>query len=541
MKLIDGLIINIDLNSKVTYDRYECGLDYLNFPPCKSFTDAGVRSRHISFNNSIAIPLIFELINFDWKNEIITKNIEIGVIKNYCFFEIRVKNEPDAFISIDGSNNGNYSFFQYQTPYYSSQCENFNMSVGLKLKNILFIDWNFDQIISLESTNYYYNGKKISVYFQSIIVESIRNVFLSSYSYSNDLIIDSCIFSNWNRKVNSFYIILTNSLILNNTTFKNIISDFPLYYTMSSNHTITNCLFNNITIYNGSPFLNTISSGLSMDNITITNCVFSVFIRNNIQSVYNGYETIYLNNINLIRNNLFKSFKVIFIPEYTSFLNFVYDNIDNEKVVLDIILNNFSFIDNINDRENLSYSYNFLNTRFVRNINFTNIPIPNIFTTSLSSINAFININNGTSFQSKIILKGSNNIIYYQNNKQNISNSFYNNIKNNCFNCTVYPILKNNFNITNDNYNQDDSNNILKNNENQKFKKILILPIVLGSIIIILSIGFVILIKKKKINNIFKKEIGVGENGGNGNIEMGDINQTINNELATNENIGTPS
>ncbi|KAN0019143.1 hypothetical protein ACTFIU_002345 [Dictyostelium citrinum] len=541
MKLIDGLIINIDLNSNITYDRNECGLDYLNFPPCKSFTDAGVRSRYISFNNSIAIPLTFELINFDWKNQIITNNIEIGVIKNYCFFEIRVKNEPDAFISIDGSNNGNYSFFQYQTPYYSSQCENFNMTVGLKLKNIKFVDWNFDQIISLETTNYYYNGKIISVYFQSIIVESIRNAFISSDSYSNGLIIDSCIFSNWNRKVNSFYILLTNSLILNNTTFKNIISDFPLYYTMSSNHTNTNCLFNNITIYNGSPFLNTISSGLSMDNITITNCVFSVFIRNNIQSVYDGYETIYLNNINLIRNNLFKSFKVIFIPEYTSFLNFVYDNIDNENVVLDIILNNFSFIDNINDRENLSYSYNFLNTRFVRNINFTNIQIPNIFTTSLSSINSFINIDNGTSFQSKIILKGSNNIIYYQNNKQTISNSFYNNINNNCFNCTVYPILKNNFNNTNDNYNQDDSNYILKNNKNQTFKKILILPIVLGSIIIILSIGFVILIKTKKIYNIFQKENGVGENGGNGNVEMGDLNQTINNELATNENIGIPS
>lgn len=547
IKLIKGLTITIDLNSNITYNQYSCGLDYLNFPPCKSFTDAGVRSRYISFNESIPISLVFELINFDWKNDIITNNIEIGEIRKYCFFEIRVKDEPNAIISIDGSNYGNYSFFEYQTPYFPSQCENFNNIIGLKLKNIKFIDWNYDQIISLKTTNFYY-PKPILVYFQSIIVESIRNVIFSSVSYSNGLLIDSCTFSNINRKVNSHNIFSGNSMIITNSTFKNIVSKFSLYYTVNSSHTITNCVFNNITIYNGAPFINTLSSGLLIDNITISNSNFSVLIRNTIQTIYNGFGTISLNNIKFIKNNLFKSFQVFTIPEHTSFLNFVYDNIDYEIVTLDIILNNIIFIDNINYKENLPFSFNFLKTRFARNINFTNTQIPKIFTSSVYSMNAFINVNNGSSFQSKIILKGSNNIINYQNYQENITNSFYNNINNNCFNCTVYPILKNNINNsnnTNENYNQTDSNNFenINNNDkynNQNFKKIFILPIVLGSIIIILIIGFVTLLKTKKIK-FFKKENGAGEKGGKSNIEMGEIGQVNNNELATNENIGIPS
>ncbi|KAM9975151.1 hypothetical protein ACTFIW_008629 [Dictyostelium discoideum] len=545
IKLIKGLTITIDLNSNINYNQYSCGLDYLNFPPCKSFTDAGVRSRFISFNESVPISLVFELINFDWRNEIITKNIEIGEIRKYCFFEIRVKDEPNAIISIDGSNNGNYSFFEYQTPYFPSQCENFNSIIGLKLKNIKFIDWNYDQIISLKTTNFYY-PKPILVYFQSIIVESIRNVIFSSVSYSNGLLIDSCTFSNLNRIVNSHNIFSGNSMIITNSTFKNIVSKFSLYYTVYYNHTITNCVFNNITIYSGAPFINTLSSGLLIDNITISNSNFSVLIRNTIQSIYINFETISLNNIKFIRNNLFKSFQVFLIPELTSFFNFEYDNIDNEIVTLDIIFNNISFIDNINYKENLPFSYNFLRTRFARNINFTNTQIPKIFTSSVYSMNAFINVNNGSSFQSKIILKGSNNIINYQNYQENITNSFYNNINDNCFNCTVYPILKNNIdnsNNTNENYNQTDSNNFGSNNNNdnnQKFKKILILPIVLGSIIIILFIGLVTLLKTKKIK-FFKKENGAGEKGGKSNIEMGEIGQINNNELATNENIGIPS
>ncbi|KAM9995026.1 hypothetical protein ACTFIY_001196 [Dictyostelium cf. discoideum] len=545
IKLIKGLTITIDLNSNVTYNQVSCGLDYLNFPPCKSFADAGIRSRYISFNESMPISLVFELINFDWRNKIITKNIEIGEIRNYCFFEIRVKDEPNAIISIDGSDYGNYSFFEYQTPYFASQCENFNNTIGLKLRNIKFIDWNYNQIISLKTTKYYY-PKPILVYFQSIFVESIRNEIFSSGSYSNHLLIDSCTFSNLNRKVKSHNIFSGNSMIITNSTFKNILSNFSLYNTMNNNHTITNCIFNNITIYNGAPFINTLSSGLLIDNITISNSIFSVLIRNTIQSIFIGFGEISLNNIKFIRNNLFKSFQVFLIPEHTSFLNFVYDNIDDEIVNLDIILNNISFIDNINFRENLPFSFNFLKTRFVRNINFTNTLIPKIFTNSVYSMNAFINVNNGSSFQSKIILKGSNNIINYQNYQENITNSFYNNINNNCFNCTVYPILKNNINNsnnTNENFNQTDSNNFENNNDsdnNQNFKKILILPIVLGSIIVIVIIGFVILLKTKKIK-FFKKENGTGEKGGKSNIEMGDIGQINNNELATNENIGIPS
>ncbi|KAM9952851.1 hypothetical protein ACTFIR_007907 [Dictyostelium discoideum] len=123
------------LSNRNYYKNYECGgsIEFFKnhnefvqnksiiYPPCKSFNDANHRSKQLFKNNNNnwnkstkqrKISLIFLIDkNYNWNNDIIyILENEVLFIEYYCYFEIQVENQPDAILTIDGSNSTNLFF-----------------------------------------------------------------------------------------------------------------------------------------------------------------------------------------------------------------------------------------------------------------------------------------------------------------------------------------------------------------------------------------------------------------------------------------------
>ncbi|KAK5582991.1 hypothetical protein RB653_004581 [Dictyostelium firmibasis] len=475
------IIISIDFNSNINYSNNECGGSIkiilknnssnsnnnnnntnkliqdtsITYPPCKSFNDAYKRSKEL-FNNKLLklknTSLIFLISkNFNWREETIKiTNGEVINIQYYCYFEIKVDNDPNAILTIDGSNT-NYNFLNF-TDYSSGiiTCDQEEeeeeeeeeegekegekegivkqsydyKQIRINLYNIKFINWKkclaIQNFISKLFKSEDFKKKKTTISKISNIITYNTSIFLDSWPKTENApiknIINNCSFYENYMKTYSVFIDSENEIELSNSSFNNMILMGWFIINEGLEFKINNINFKNITIENNN-FIDIDTSNIEFDGINVENCSFSNFFYN-INDKYNANQTI-IKNVNFKNNKIINGLRSNIFS-----LNSKIDN--TNKTDDDEFLINLENIKIESNNEFINNSYiDFILVNKMNVINLKNISIPEkegLFFSSISSQNLKINIdsNSYSLFNSKVLAEGENINIYvdvYKSNK----------------------------------------------------------------------------------------------------------------------------
>ncbi|EGC35620.1 hypothetical protein DICPUDRAFT_78715 [Dictyostelium purpureum] len=267
----------IDFSSKIEYENGECGgsVDINNanttYPPCKSFEDAGIRSRQAFQVNSELIVDSLEIIiqNIDKESPPsiqITKTF--GDFSRYCTFQILFEDtsihDSNIFITIDGSLISDKTrFFRY----FSFQ-DNYNYTIGFIYTTNSQIEISGTVFEDISTKN-----SKFPLYFlfsSSLLITdtTFRNNQFQSLAYSNT-------YSFQLKKVSFLNNSFSDSILfLPPKTSQSIIPSLISGCTFNANSFINNNETNlkNLFLYVSEkydPFFNVIFENLSFSNNTI--------------------------------------------------------------------------------------------------------------------------------------------------------------------------------------------------------------------------------------------------------------------------------
>ncbi|KAN0008751.1 hypothetical protein ACTFIU_009480 [Dictyostelium citrinum] len=617
------IILYIDFSSTKNYTNSECGgsIDIIeidgkfyqqqpnningnsssssniNYPPCKSTSDAGNRARQF-INKTIGNPyknvsLIIEFQNLNWNNTAIFFSTGFGTISSFCFFDIRVYNEPDAIITFDATNSIR-PLFEYQT-FTKDQGLCDSTLPRMKLKNLIFI--NFKNTLCLYISNL---KQAIDQPLPVVQFSSIKTINSNLFIIANgsdgiistpiEVIIDNCTFSDSiNLKSQKYPMIWNwyNKITINNCIFNNFDNIYPIIISNYNENTIIkNTIFKNIRIISDNiALINNYNTIDFYDKITIDSCKiygFSVLVNRNYDGIVHKLNNILFNNSNIIYST--NKPEINYSPGIFTFIgNYGNNYIDYKS--FGIYFNNITIESNnvISQSKPLMYvvnmSYiNFSNFNILpTNYNFSSPPSSvSIFQTSivtdLTPISISLDENSISLFTNSVQFCKSilNSIIKIQLNKfqkqlPKLSEQY---IKQPCNLCTInYLILDENNNsssgnssssINSDSSDSDstnsvginsDSNNSSNNsnhsesngnsgenkNDNDRFNLIFLIPIIIGITIIVGLFISIFFIKKKKrlINEKASNEGEIGKGTLEKNIYV--VGEIVLQELAVSE------
>ncbi|KAN0029257.1 hypothetical protein ACTFIV_011140 [Dictyostelium citrinum] len=583
------LILFIDFTSNQNYSKNECGgsIDVIEingtfyqnnnnnntiYPPCRSTSDAGNRARQFISNTSSNpyrnTSLIIYFQNFDWRGLNIVKVSGFGLISSFCFFDIRVYNEPNAIITFNGENIAN-PIFQYQLFSNGDDlCDDDDLiKPRIQLKNIRFKNFLNTKCFIIINANI--NIEKPSPIIELSSITTINsNIFIelgSSVQVKTPLIvkIKDCIFSdsiNLKTEKGRFILNWYNKVTIDNCIFNNFINNDPIITSNFESTFIENSIFSNIKMSPNIAIINLYGGIIKYNNITIDNCQlysFLVFF-----TKINGNYNHQLNNIIFKNNNILFSTTKPTISYSIGFITFLGNYITGNGIdTNDVFFNNITFEPNniIFTTKILLYLVN------MTSIHFSNFKISSpsqnfqtIIFSDITPIKVLVDNSSISLFTNSLgfCYSDYNSSITIQLNKQQkqlpkLSESY---LKEPCKLCTINYILLDDFENNNNsssnsnsdggnnnssgssielseshnnnsNSSSDEFNNIENDNKDNgtSFKTILLIPIVIVPLVVILGavISISFFIKKKKI---FKKEKGSdeGENG------VGDFEKNIN-------------
>ncbi|KAN0009865.1 hypothetical protein ACTFIU_007175 [Dictyostelium citrinum] len=586
------LILFIDFTSNQTYSNNECGgsidvieingIFYQNnnnnnnnntiYPPCRSTSDAGIRARQFISNTSSNpyrnTSLIIYFQNFDWRGLDIVNVSGFGIISSFCFFDIRVYNEPNAIINFNGENTVN-PIFQYQIFAHGDDLCDDITKPRIQLKNIRFKNFLNTKCLIIINTNI--NIEKPSPTIELSSITTINsNIFIelgSSVQVKTPLIvkIKDCTFSdsiNLKTQKGRFILNWYNKVTIDNCIFNNFINNDPIITSNYESTFIENSRFTNVKMSPNVAIINLYGGIIKYNNLTIDNCQlysFLVFF-----TKINGNYIHQLNNIIFKNNNiLFSTTKptISYSFGFITFLgNYYITGNGNGIDTNDVFFNNITFEPNniIFTTKVLLYVVNMTSIHFSNfNISSPSQNFQTIIVTDITPIKVLVDNSSISLFTNSLEFCESdyNSSITIQLNKQQkqlpkLSESY---LKEPCKLCNINYILLEDFennnsssqggnNSSNNNNNSsstelseshnnnssssgDEFNNIESDNKDNgaSFKTILLIPIVIVPFVVILGavISISFFIKKKKI---FKKEKGSdeGENG------VGDFEKNIN-------------
>ncbi|KAN0052825.1 hypothetical protein ACTA71_006932 [Dictyostelium dimigraforme] len=521
------LTIEIDYKSTVGYLNYECGGTHdvmqdgngilvpnntIKFPPCRNISDAGYRSRQFYYRDTIynnaSIQLIF-VNDFDWENTIINSGIRFGDLRYYCGFEIIVKDQPNAIISIDGTNSNGYRLIDYYGYEYGDPICDANYPTYIKLRNLNFINWKRTIVTRFTPLETTFQAPIVYIDFTSITT-SFTNILMVSNPYLStslfNITFNNCNFSNIYANSLTTLLYSVSPMTINNCIFKNVNLNFPLVVSENGGCNISDVYFQNVTLTNNAPIISSHNYQTNLNNIIIDGCTISPFwtftFTNKYQSSNNK-----INNIHFKNNQFLTSLLISSYSKYNSLFNLALEIEKSSNIIIKVDFTNITFYSNIN----LS-NKDFLFTYSIDQIKFSNINVPNIFSTSISSNNLTIYIDNTTKFNSDYFIKGSNNIINFDKKKSDFNDQYLNYIENNqlCLNCSFYYFHQIITNSSSDGFLNIDN----ENGHNGIFNKILLAPIIIISIIIIISLISGVIFRKK-IKTYFKKKKSQNNNNEN--------------------------
>ncbi|KAM9970656.1 hypothetical protein ACTFIR_002520 [Dictyostelium discoideum] len=505
--------IVMDFSSNLVYENYQCGGDLyiddftfnvyqnLTLPPCKSFSDIGKRLENFQIKNTyINMSLLVLVYNYD-SNMIIENNTTIGRIYSFCNVEIiniDPKNNETVIITIDGSNSGGYSFINFQNSLYSTSCEN-NL-IGLKLNNLKFINWNNEiiEFYSFLSNWNYVQGENSQLLFNNITIVN-SNSFLNCFgTFNTTVVIDNCHFSNIYSSRLGFVLVPDGIITFNNCIFQN--GDLNKSYLIDyggGNIILNNCKFLNITMSNN-PLLFLSATKTLFKNVIVEKCNLDPYFlilkttRKMEQFKFNQNFQDLIFNENYIKSSSneatslikYKQFDQTITNETFGNINIVFNNLqftNSNKIEIDNGLLTISF--------NFSNDIKFINSKIISN------QLNNLINTNFSKIeinNTILSIGDLNYKNSKYII-GLNNTILL--NYDNIFNKedLVRNIKNGCNNCTI--VLTDIMN----------SKNQQLTKENDGFKKLNIIPIVLVPSIVLIIILVLIIFRNNLKKRLFNK------------------------------------
>ncbi|KAN0023798.1 hypothetical protein ACTFIV_008185 [Dictyostelium citrinum] len=531
------LVLKLDFSSNIYYENYQCGGDlyvddikfevYQNstLPPCKTFSDIGERLSDFQINNNyINMSLLIVVYNYN-NNSIYSKNNSaIGTIRSFCNVEIIINPNNSSnykeIITIDGSNS-NSPFIAFQNTLYTTTCE--NNYIGLKLKNLKFINWNYYPIIeySVTLSNWKYRESENSWLFFNYITVINSSSFFNCFGNINTTIsIKNCNFSNINSSRNSFILIYEGRTTINNCIFQNsfLNTSFLIDYG-GDNIVLNDCKFINITMSYYSLLFFSATNTL-LKNINVEKCnlndLFLKLKTTREMNQFNFNQTF----IELLFNDNY--FSNPSLNEAKSLINYIQFDQDftNETIgEINITFNNFQ-ITNSNKIDNginlLTISFNFSNHINIINSTINSNQFNNLINTNYSIIEInntiFLNVGGGnggdSSYENSKLIIGLNNTILINDNILN-SDDLIRNIKNGCTNCTIIINTK------------------LKNDDNYDFKKFDIIPTVLVPSIVLL-VFIILLIFRNNLKKIFKKNNNKNNNNNiNNNRDLGATTDVI--------------
>ncbi|KAK5583067.1 hypothetical protein RB653_004657 [Dictyostelium firmibasis] len=579
----------IDFNSRINYNASECGgsidvdtfsLDYFfqnnskQFPPCQSFEDVGDRIRQFSLKSFQNVSLFLNIKPYDWKNQVIVVSSAIGKIPSFCHFSISMigksYNDNSYYITIEGRSEFiGYNFTNDMICYnnynsndndinYSST--NYNLSPPpplssssqillprMIINNIKFIKWGYP-IILIYQNNEISTKPSITIEFNNIITDS-SNVFLVSavgnrYQPIN-FVIRNSIFSNISNNNHTTLIWVLDNVWIDNCKFNNISISMPIVVKMDGILSISNSDFNYVSIINQDSLLYNQNQYIELNNINVNDSSFSSFLYQRYTPIVNSpIESQTIKNIN--KTNIIKNVKFIkniltkpiptphgVISNYITGL-FVIDG-DVDSVPTNKSINNIhvefsnvsieSFNQIDDNSKNLLETYNIHTLKILNNIKITQ---PNqlkvlIFTndTIIDINNTFNNNNNNNNILTilEIFCKGNNNLINIEiNDVGGESSDINNNLRKYCTNCNLNYIIVPNSKEKNDGGGNSDD-----------FRKILIIPIVLGGMVFLSLLIGIIIFRKRVAKRFGKSDYYDSNNYINNNISYNNNNNINNN------------
>ncbi|EGC38351.1 hypothetical protein DICPUDRAFT_76069 [Dictyostelium purpureum] len=522
------VLINIDYSSIIIYENYECGgtIYFYNgvannsvvYPPCRSFKDAGIRSRQFQskygsmYSNT---SLVFLLNNYD-SSFTIKEDVSIGEIKFYCYTEIRVKENPESIISIDGST-ANSPFITYSNEK-SEKCY-FYQKVRLRIKNIVFSNW----LVSNKEIFYINNYcdqtiNSAAIEFSQLKTDNIYSFINSGQVCQNKLniFISNCDFvNNKNEDLKLYFIKNKDNMVISKSRFENIKTK-SFIIDNSYRTTLDDCYFNNINLEALMPLFYSRDGVITMKNILIENSLMVFLFLHEFDNDNDYYQIIsnftikqssILENLEYLKTDIGYDFKHgMFIFESTvpqSFKrNFTLD-IDNLNILSD---------NKIPIQKSIFFSHN---------NGISTIKLKNSFISDnvylLSQLNGVtIDLVNNNSINSGLLSIGRDNKILLPENITQEKSFFTNKIKYLCEECDISFIKGTGDKIdTEKNDSNSNSNSSLEKEKKKNisdsipagdFKKknlllLVLLPVLLGSVLIVSAVVFIVIIKIKKHNN----------------------------------------
>ncbi|KAM9965494.1 hypothetical protein ACTFIW_005310 [Dictyostelium discoideum] len=487
----------------------ECGgsinifdLDTKIYPPCKTFYDAGERSRqlfeNISHINQVSLVLL--ILNIDPNKTSPTINLvgekTFGDLKNYCSFNIdfqdingnkikesEIKKKP--LLIIDGKSVSR-SFIKYVGFENNILCNKKLISIN----NLLFKDWGSTLVFSNSLLNKLYHS--LDFYFSSItttgsfkFIESVEANYTEGDLPAN-FIFKDCHFTNvTNQYQTPLFYMYFNNISFVDTVLDNMKLVYSPFYLTMSTFVMENSIINNIELITNEdlPIFNMNGFVIQFYNSQFTN--------NKISTFFKGYfpkRPSQPRDPNIFRNCIFNN-------------NYIISKSSNSFITISL----FQIMESIYlSLENTIFSNNTINGKMTflsidkpYQIKLKNSTIPNQFSSAIIMDNGFIDLKSNSRIDTQTTIRGINNLITID--KYSSLNLNIEKFKKDCLKCNY---------IVNFFDNSENSDGLgTKNNKIHKFDKgdlikKIIVPVLICSITI--SIFILVAIFRKNIKLYFK-------------------------------------
>ncbi|KAN0037553.1 hypothetical protein ACTFIV_002904 [Dictyostelium citrinum] len=523
------IILKIDFSSIIDYENAQCGgsineEDSKIYPPCKTFYDAGERSRQLFENNSQfnQVSLVLIILNLDPNKAPPTISLigekTFGDLINYCSFDIDFQDtngtriqenyiKKNPLLIIDGKSVSR-SFIKYVGFENNTLCNKKLISIN----NLLFKDWASTLVFSNSLLNKPYHS--LDFYFSSIttigsfkFIESVEANYTEGDLPAN-FIFKDCHFTNvTNIYQTPLFYMYYNNVSLEDTVIDNMKLVYSPFFLTMSTFVMENSIVNNVEL-------------ISNDDLPIVNMngfviqfYNSQFTNNKISTFFKGYfpkRPSQPRDPNIFRNCLFNNNNIISTSPNSFIMISLFQIMDSIYL---------SFENTLFSNNTVNSDKTFLSIDKSYQIKFKNSTIPNQFSSAIIMDNGFIDLKANSRINSKTTIKGINNLITIdQESSSHLNLDIF---KKDCLKCNYIVSSKENSDTSYDALST--KNYKIHSIDKDDLIKKIIIPVLVCSITI--SILVLVVIFRKNIKLYFTNHYA---NNNNNNTNR---NNSINNNV----------